>query len=183
MTRLSRVGWCVAMLLLGTACMTYRGPRGVEDSLERSLGVELKRDVGIKLGPISTRIVASLTDDDGHAEFDLHGLTSVGVVVFERGHRNGRTPRRIEPEDLGVTGYTTMLALSDGDEQVLILAKPRNGSIHDMVLLTVDADEVVLARLSGRLDTLIAKAMDEARSGGAHGTRLPLPGLDSPPHP
>ena len=177
MTRLSRVGWCAAMLLAATGCMTYRGPRGVQDSLERSLGVELKRDVGIKLGPISTRIVASLTADDGDAEFDLHGLTSVGVVVFERGHPNGSTPHRVEPKDLGVTGYSTMLSSSDGDEQVLILTKPRNGSIHDMVLLSVDADEVVVARLTGQLDTLIAKAMDEARSGGAHGARAAVPGL------
>jgi len=175
MNRLSRAGWCAAMLLAATACMTYRGPRGVEDSLERSLGVELKRDVGIKLGPISTGIVASLTRDDDRGGFDLHGLTSVGVVVFERGRRNGSPPHRVEPKDLGVTGYTTMLASSDGDEQVMILAKPRNGSIHDMVLLTVDADEVVVARLTGRLDALIAKAMDEAKSGGAHGARAAVP--------
>ena len=175
MTRLSRIGWCAAMLLAATACMSYRGPRGVEDSLERSLGVELTRDVGIKLGPISTRIVASLTVDDGHSEFDLHGLTSVGLVVFERGHRTGSAPHRIEPKDLGVTGYTTMLSSSDGDEQVLILAKPRKGSIRDMVLLTVDADEVVVVRLTGSLDTLIAKAMDEAKSGGARGARAALP--------
>ena len=175
MNRLSRVGWCAAMLLATTACMSYRGPRGVEDSLERSLGVELKRDVGIKLGPISTRIVASLSGDDGHADFDLHEISSVGVVIFERGRSNGSTPRRIEPKDLGVTGYTTMLSSSDGDEQVLILVRPRKGSIRDMVLLAVEADEVVVVRLTGHLDTLIAKAMDEAKSGGARGARAALP--------
>jgi hypothetical protein len=175
MTRLSCFLWSAAMLLAATACMTYRGPRGVEDSLERSLSVELKRDVGIKLGPISTRFVASLSSDDGHADFDFHGLTSVGVVVYERGHRNGRPPHRIEPKDLGLTGYTTMLSSSDGDDQVLILAKRRGGSIHDMVLLTVDADEVVVARLTGHLDALIAKAMDKAKSGGAHGVRGAVP--------
>jgi hypothetical protein len=175
MTRLSRVLSSVAMLLAATGCMTYRGPRGVEDCLERSLGFELKRDVGIKLGPISTRIVASLTGDDGHADFDFHGLTSVGVVVYERGAGNGRTPHRIEPKELGLTGYTTMLSSSDGDEQVLILTKSRGASIHDMVLLAVDADEVVVARLSGHLDALIAKAMDEAKSGGAHGVRGAVP--------
>ena len=175
MTRLLRVVWCAAILLTSTACMNYRGPRGVEDSLERSLGVELKRDVGIKLGPISTRIVASLTGDEGDDEFGLHGLTSVGVVIFERGRRNGSTPHRIEPKDLGVKGYTTMFASSDGDEQVMILAKPQNGSIRDMVFLAVDTDEVVLARLSGDLDTLIAKAMDEAKSGGVHGARAVMP--------
>jgi hypothetical protein len=166
MIRLSRVLWCVAMLVAATGCMTYRGPRGVQDSLERSLGVELKRDVGIKLGPLSTRIVASFAGDDGDAEFDLHGLRSVGVVVFERGSRKGATGHRIEPKDLGLTGYTTMLSSSDGDEQVLILAKARGTSIHDMVLLAVNADEVVVTRLTGNLDTLIAKAMDEARSEG-----------------
>lgn len=175
MTQLSRAVWCAATLLASTACMNYRGPHGVEDSLERSLGVELRRDVGIKLGPISTRIVASLTAGDDEADFDFHGLSRIGVVVFERGRSNGRSPRRIEPKDLGVRGYTTMLSSSDGDEQVMILAKPRNGSIRDMVLLAVDADEVVVARLTGNLDTLIAKAIDEAKSGGAHGARAAVP--------
>jgi len=171
MTQHGRIAGIVALLLTATACFGYRGPVGVEDSLERSLGVALKRDVGIKLGPLSTRFVASLSGDHGHADFDFRDLTSVGVVVFERGAGHGGTQHRIEPKDLGLRGYTTMLSSRDGDEQVLIMVKPRGGSIHEMVLLVVETDEVVVARLTGHVDKLLAKALDDARTGGAHGAR------------
>ena len=38
-----------ALMALTTGCMTYRGPYGVEAALERKLGVELHRELGIKL--------------------------------------------------------------------------------------------------------------------------------------
>ena len=171
MVQLWRVVGIATLLVTATACFSYRGPVGVEGSLERSLGVELKRDVGIKLGPISTRFVGSLASEDGEADIDFKDLTSVGVVVFERGAGNGRTPHRVDAKDLGLRGYTTMLSSSDGEDQVLILVKPSGGSIHEMVLLAVDNDEVVVARLTGHVDKLLAKALDDAKTGGAHGAR------------
>jgi len=172
MTQHARIAATAVVFLAATACFTYHGPRGTQTALERSLGVELHRDVGIKLGPISTPIVASFLDRD---TLDLHGLTSIGVVVFEREPGHGRAPHKIEPSDLGLTGYKTMISTRDGDEQVLILVKPRDGSIHDMALLTVDADEVVFARLTGHLDELLAKAMDEAEAGHVRGARAAVP--------
>lgn len=175
MTQLPRIAAMAVVFLTATGCFTYHGPRGTERALERSLGVELRRDVGVKLGPISTRFVASFTEDEG---VDLHGLTSIGVVVFERGAGHGREARRIEPRDLGLTGYRTMISTRDGDDQVLILVKPREGSIRDMAVLAVDADEVVFARLTGHLDELLAKALDEAEAGRVRGVRASVPFAD-----
>lgn len=169
MNRYSRIAAAAAVLLTATACFTYRGPRGVQDSLERSLGVELKREEGIKLGPLSTRFVAAVAGKDAFAEFDLEDLTSVGVVVYERGAANGSRPRTIEAKDLGLTGYTTMFSSSDADERVLVFVKPRGESIHDLVVLTVEPDEVVWARVTGRVDKLLAKVMDDAKAVGTPG--------------
>ena len=168
---MARPNWMVlgALMALASGCMTYRGPRGVEDTLERSLGVELHRDFGIKLGPISTKFAASFVGHDD--EFDLHDMTRVGVAVFEVGARNGRSPRPIEAKDLGGAGWSTMLdSRSDGD-QVLLLVKSRGDSIHDLLLLAADDEEVVVARLTGRLDKLIARTMDRAGLEGARGAR------------
>jgi hypothetical protein len=175
MRQLARILAIGAVLLTATACFTYSGPRGVKDSLEQSLGVELTRDEGIKLGPISMRLVASFTGVSGDPDFDFHDLTSVGVAVFKRTGGTGSAPHRVDPKDLGLKGYSTMLSSSDGDEQVLIMVKPRGESIHEMVVLAVDADEVTVARLTGHLDKMLAKAIDDSKSGGAHGARSALP--------
>ena len=79
---------------------------------------------------------------------------------------------------LGAKGWTTMLASRDGDEQVLLLVKPERGTVHHMMVLAVDGDAVVLARLTGRLDGLIAKTMDGAKHDGVHGARAAV-GFDS----
>jgi hypothetical protein len=159
----------VALLAFVSGCMTYRGPRGVEAALEDTLRVELRRELGIKLGPVSTRFAASLIGHDD--EFDLHEPSRVSAVIYEVGRPNGSTPRPIEPRDLGATGFTTMLASKDGGEQVLVLVKPPEGEIREMMLLTVDAEEVLLARPTGRLDELFARSMNGAKRDGARGAR------------
>jgi hypothetical protein len=169
MTIGARVALAGALILAACGCFNYRGPRGVEESLEHTLGVELHPEEGIKLGPISTRFVASFV---GHDEDDfLSDLSRVGIAVFEVGASNGQTPRPIQASDLGFRGWSTMLDMHDDGDQVLLLVKPRKGSIREMMLVSVDGDEVVVARLTGNLDHLIAKAMDGAEHGGAKGAR------------
>jgi hypothetical protein len=170
MTGIIRGTAAAALILSSAGCFAYRGPHGVERSLEHSLGVELRRDFGVKLGFLSTKFAASfIARDDDSLDYD--DLTSIGVAIFERGATNGRTPRRIEPGDLGLKGFSTMVRTSDGDDQVLLLVKPSNGTIREMVLLAVDEDEVVVARLTGRLDELIEKAIRETKRDGAKGAR------------
>lgn len=163
----------VALIVATSGCMTYRGPRGVEDALEHKLGVELHRDVGIKLGPLSTKFALSFMDDDND-DMDLHDLTGIAFAVYEVGEKNGRTPTHVEPKDLGCASWSTLFSSQSADDHVLLLVKPRNGSIHDMMLLAADDDEVVVARLKGRLDKLIAKAIDQAKHDGAKGARAAL---------
>jgi len=169
MTIGTRVALASGLILAASGCFSYRGPHGVQESLEHTLGVELHPEEGIKLGPISTRFVASFTGD---SEDDfLHDLSRVGIAVFEVGAANGRTPRPIQASDLGFRGWNTMLESHDDGDQVLLLVKPRKGSIRDMMLVSVDGDEVVVARLTGNLDQLIAKAIEGAEHGGAKGAR------------
>ncbi len=159
----------VLLIVTGSACMTYRGPTGVQDALEQALGTRLHREAGIKLGPISTRFVASFVDDGDDPIF--HDLSRIGVAVFEVGASNGCTPRPLTATDLGVAGWSTLLDARDDGGQALVLVKPNHGSIHDLMLVTADSDEVVFARLSGRLDHLISSVMEGSKQGGVEGVR------------
>jgi len=168
---MGKAQWIVlgVVAALASGCMTYRGPHGVEAALERKLGVELHRELGIKLGPLSTKFAASFVGNDD--EFGLSGMTRVGVAVFEVVAWNGAAALPIEPRDIAGSGWTTVLESRDDGEQVLLLVKTRGDSIHDMMLLAVDSDEVVVARLTGRLDELVAKTMNGANLAGASGAR------------
>jgi hypothetical protein len=163
-----------AVLVASTSgCMTYRGPRGVEAAIERKAGVELHREVGFKLGPITTRIAASLLHDSADAR-DFHDLTGIGVAVFEVRKHSGDPTHPITAKDLGVEGWQPMVESRSDGEQLLVLAKPEDGELREMMFLSIESDEVVVARLKGHLDRLIEKTLSAADQGGAHGARAAI---------
>ena len=96
------------IVLSGSGCMTYRGPHGAAATIERKAGVELHREVGFKLGPLSTRIATSLlhhwADDQ-----DYRDLSGIGVAVFEVTRMTGTASQPITAKDLGVEGWRTMI--------------------------------------------------------------------------
>ena len=169
MTR--KLALVVGIVAVTSGCWTYRGPKGVEDALHDSLGSDLHREVGMKLGPISLKIVGSLSGQDFH----LDGVTTLGFAVYEREGGGTQTIRPLETSRFAGPGWSTMLDSHDGDDQVLVLAKAKNGSIHEMMLVAIDGEEVVVARLTGHLDALIAKTMEAAKNDGPAGARHELP--------
>jgi hypothetical protein len=159
-----------ALLLATTGCMTYRGPRGVEAVLEERLGSSLNRSFGISLGPISTKLVASFVHDDSD-EPDLHGLTGIGVAIFEMDAARAHALRTLQAADFGDKGWEPVLTSRSGDDQVLLLVKSKHGAIHEMMLVAVESDEVVLARLRGSLDRIVQSVVEAAGSDGPRGAR------------
>ena len=166
----SRIAAC-ALALSATGCMTYHGPRGVEEAIERKAQVELHRELGVKLGPISTKFAWSIV---GHSDDDqdfLRDVSGIGVTVFEVTRHTGAPTGRLTPKDLGVEGWHPLIeSLSEG-EQVLLLAKPGNCEIREMMLVSIESDEVVVVRLKGHLDRLIARTLAAADRDGARGAR------------
>lgn len=162
-----------SMLALSAAgCMTYRGPVGVEAMIERKAHVELHREMGFKLGLISTKIATSIMhryDDDQ----DFRDLRGIGVVVFDvTGHTGDAQP--ITATDLGLEGWQPVIQSRSEGEQLLVLTKTGDEEIREMMLLSIDNDEVVVARMKGRLDRLIAKTIAAADLDGARGARAAI---------
>jgi hypothetical protein len=163
----------VALMALAAGCMTYRGPRGVEATIERKAQVELHRETGLKLGPVSTKIATSILHHyDGDQDF--RELSGIGVAVFEVTGRTGASAQPITAKDLGVEGWRPMIESRSDDEQLLVLAKTGGGEIREMMFLSIDGDEVVVARLKGHLDRLIEKTVAAADAGGAQGARAAI---------
>ena len=169
----ARIAAAAVLAIAAAGCMTYRGPVGVEATIERKAHVELHREEGIKLGPLSTRIAAAIIHDSDD-DLDLRDLSGIGVVVYEVTNHTGAPAERITAKDLGVEGWRPMIESRSEGEQVLIFAKPGNGEIREMMLVSLDSDEVVVARLKGHLDRLISKTLAAADHDGARGARAAI---------
>jgi hypothetical protein len=152
-------------LMTTPACVFYRGPQGVEDALERQMGVELDREFGIKLGFLSTKVASGIAHavDDEDELGELH-LSSVGVATFTVEGTPERAPV-LDPDRLGLRGFETVLRAKDGGDDVLLAVRSKKGSVREAVLVVCDGEEVVISRFKGDLDALV-------RSAAAKQTRL-----------
>jgi hypothetical protein len=171
--RVYRIAAIAAVALSAAGCMTYRGPIGVEATIERKAHVTLHRESGFKLGPISTKIATSIVHHYANDQ-DYRDLSGIGFAEFKVTEHTGDRPEPITAKDLGVEGWQPMLNNRSEGEQILVLTKPVNGEIREMMFLSIENDEVVVARLKGHLDGLIARTLAAAEHDGARGARAAI---------
>ncbi len=176
MTVLRGMGIVVSIVFCAGSCMLYRGPRGVEDALERQLGVEMERAAGIKLGWTSTHFVMSLArnaDEDPALDFDLDGI---GVAAYTIPAGAGKI--RLDPRALGLAGWDTAIRAHDEDGDVLLVTRARGGRVRELVFIAIDGDEAVLGRLEGDLSELVEKMVSDTWRDGTRAARRALPTAD-----
>ncbi len=163
------------LVTTAVACATYRGPRGIESAIEDQFGANLEREFGLELGWTTTKIAGAIVAHDGGEEAGaLDGITGIGVVVFKL-HQAAAQPARLDPRRLDLGDFETVLDARDRDGQVLVLAKAHRGSIHEVLLLACDVEEVVVARLRGDLDRLVERVTRAADEEGVRGARRAVP--------
>jgi hypothetical protein len=173
--RALRLAAAAGLLAASTACVTYRGPRGIESAIEEQMGTSLEREFGLKLGWTTTKLAGAIVaHEDDEDTLAVKDLTGVGVAVFKvpegASHVAGLDPARLH---LG--SFETLLNVRDRDGQVLVLAKTRHNSIHEVVFVSCDDEEVVVARRRGDLDRLGEHRTRAADEDGVRGARRAVP--------
>jgi len=163
------------LVAASTACVTYRGPRGIEAAIEDQIGADLEREFGLKLGWTATKLTGAIVAHDGDEDaLAFKDLTGLGVAVFKVPEGASHTAG-LDPARLRLGGFETLLNVRDRDGQVLVLAKTRHGSIHEVVFLSCDDEEVVVARLRGDLNKLVEHVTQAADEDGVRGARRAVP--------
>ncbi len=171
-----RSGIVAALAAASAACVTYRGPRGIESAIEDQMGVGLEREFGLKLGWTATKITGAIVAHDGDEDaLAFKDLTGVGVAVFKVPEGASRAATGLDPARLHLASFETVLNVRDRDGQVLVLAKTRHNSIHEVVFLSCDDEEVVVARLRGDLDRLLEQLARASEEDGVRGARRAVP--------
>ncbi len=173
--RVSRSALAAALVAASAGCVTYRGPRGIESAIEDQIGANLEREFGLKLGWATTKLTGSIVAHDGDGDaLAFQDVTGLGVAVFKV--PEGATRRAaLDPGRLGLSGFETVLDARDRDGQVLVLARMRHDTVHEIVLVSCEDDEVVIARLRGDLDGLLQRVTRAADEDGVRGARRAVP--------
>ena len=109
--------------------------------------------VALKVPGFVMKLAASMGDLDREEKALLKSLRSVTVLTIEEDHLY---PGVNFTEEINLnnmkSGYKMLLEVHDGNEDVLIAAREKNGKLRDLIVV-VGGDENVLVHVRGRMDS------------------------------
>lgn len=122
--------------------------------------------VSLAIGPggmALARAVVSMVPQAGDARGWLKDVSRVEVAVYEvhldDPGRRIATPSRIE--DMLDDGWEMAARVREEDESVWLLYRLDGESVRELFVVALDKDELVLVRVKGRLERLIARALSD----------------------
>lgn len=133
---------------------------------------DFDREVVVSLGPLSLRTlgwVAGLADDEDAdlARQYLREVRRVKVGVYKTAYLpdldafDPPALRRFHRD-----GWELAVQVREDDEAVWLFYKDRGGAVRDLYAVVLSDEELVLARIRGRLDRLLARALEDHHAPG-----------------
>ena len=178
------VAWSLALsgLLAATACATSFSPATIRNEIVRQTGQDPQRAFEFTLGPTTmslARAVLGGSTTEG-AGLPLAGLEALELAVYDA--PSGAAGAGVDFTRMPITGWEPVVKSRDGARSALVLVRgERDDTIGDLVLVAAGEQQVLYARLKGRLNRKLPEALAEAvRTGGTEGVKNELMSLTEP---
>jgi len=150
----------------GTSPSASHVARAVEVSAP---GCRLELEEHLRLGRFTLALARAALriagEDDGDAAAILSEIHRVEIATY-RVHPGTATglPRSLGELDrvLSVEGMQRVIRTSDSDERSWVLTREDDhGELSELMVVSLDQGELDVVRLQGRIDRLLAKAMEQ----------------------
>lgn len=166
----------LALAFASVGCVTYRGPRDLQDVIAEQTGADPERTFGLKMGWVSTKLTAGIVHlADADDDLPLQGLTGVKLATYDVPHPAEGRKGAFDLRRCEMPGWETVVRSRDGNDQILIQMKVAGDSVKGLTIIAVDDDELVYVSLRGNLDRSIETVMrDTAHHKGARGMKESL---------
>lgn len=160
----------VMALLLGGCMQAHQLNSLCEEIADECPGTRFEREISISLGPISlglARFATGFSEDTREAREYLDGVNRIQLAIYKISSpqldKRLRLPQQLR-DLIEEDGWEMVVKSSEKDETAWILYREDDGRIRDMHITALDSEELVMIRISGRLDELFEKAMKEEGS-------------------
>ena len=156
----------ISISLLSLGCFTTSARmHSFADAIEQDLpDIELDHQFGVTLGRMSLGLVKGVAkwgvDKDDEAAFEIfRGVKKVEFATFEAsGNNYDDFPYRLE-ESLEHKGWQTLARFREHGELGWIVYRMRNDKLKNVIVMTLEDEELTLVRLGGRLDKVLRAAL------------------------
>ncbi|HEX6791381.1 MAG TPA: DUF4252 domain-containing protein [Candidatus Krumholzibacteria bacterium] len=172
-------GAVVLALLAAPGCFSSGELSGIRRDLQAQLpGSSFEKNIELSLGPIvlgMAKMVTAVVPGAHEARSWLTGVSRVQIGVYDAAIDSMpglRMPARLQ--SLLDDGWETAVRVRDADEAVWLLYRPDGDSVREIFVVVLDRNELVLVKAKGRLDRLIAAALDEAHGHRSFADELNL---------
>jgi hypothetical protein len=169
--------WILAALLPAvTGCLWTPELSEIQREIERQLpGARFEKDVRINLGPLSLGLARFATGfipadmaPEAHEAHDyLQEVRRVQVALYRTLElpplHKVRLPQHLE-DRIRDEGWHLAVKKQQPTELVWVLTQEEKGLVRDIYVILLNTDNLALVRVQGRMDQLLAKAM-ENRAG------------------
>ncbi len=117
--------------------------------------------VALKIPGFVMKLAGSIADLDREEKKLLKSLRSVTVLTIEESHLY---PEVNFTEEINLSnmknGYKLLMQVHDGDEDVIIAAREKNGKLRDLIVV-VGGDDNVLVHVRGRMESDLLENLAE----------------------
>jgi len=155
-------------LLSAPGCFWAPELSGVRRDLQEQLpGASFDKNVELSFGPVGlafARLVSTVIPGTREARSYLRDVSRVQIGVYDA--RVESTTQLHTPEKLQSLldqGWEMAVRVRDDNEAVWLLYRMDDESIREVFIVVLNQDELVLVKAKGRLERLVAAALDEAR--------------------
>lgn len=166
-------------LPLSNGCMWAPELTAVKRDLARQLpDVGFRKNLTLSFGPLTmglARGVTGLIPEAAEVRNYLRDVSKVQVAIYEiEGTPRGtavETPARLQ--ELLDEGWEMAVRVREEHELVWLLYRIDDESVREMIVVVMGDEELVLVRVKGRLERLLAEALQDSRDedGFMHGSR------------
>ncbi len=161
--------------IAATGCATNFSPELIRSEIATQRGEDPLAAYELNLGRFTTLMIKSaLAGEDG--ELPFAGLDSLQVAVYDVPAPGGPA---LDVTRIRVRGWEEVLRMHDQKRSGMVLIKPKDDGVGDLVVVGAGPGQVLYARLKGTLDPqLPAELGSVLREGGPDEVRRVLSELD-----
>ncbi len=161
----------IAILILAPAlsgCMYSREMAHIRDDIEEILDARFEREVVVTVGPRSLRAASWITGHvpDIYAQMAsdyVREIDRVKVGVYQVRERPSTTELRLDKVPrFKRSGWEVLVRVEDDGDTVWVLYRERYENVRDMLVLVLDSEQLVIARVEGHLNELVRLAVADA---------------------
>jgi len=171
----------LAVVAATSGCLWAPDLAMVRKDIERQLpGASFEKEIELSLGPISlafARLVTRIVPDAREASGYLRDVSRIEIAVYNAERvppaRDVKMPQKLKDMTSG-EGWEMAVKVRDDDELVWVLYRIDDDSIKELYVVALDSDELVMVRAEGKLERLVARALEET------GAVKELPSDDAP---